>query len=57
MLIRNTDTDDIINKCNLANKPERTGPYEAYSGDTKVARAHIIFRDIAPGSTDEILTF
>ena len=53
MLTRNTD--DVINKCNLANKPERTGPYVAYSGDTKVAPAHIIFGDIAPGTTDDIL--
>eukprot|EP00984_Skeletonema_dohrnii_P006559 scaffold2351_cov84-Skeletonema_dohrnii-CCMP3373.AAC.19 len=43
---------DVIHSCNLAEKPEPTGPYQAYSGDTKVAHTHIIFGDITPA--DEV---
>lgn len=48
-------SSDVINTCTLAEKPEPTGPYQAYSGDTKVAHAHIIFGDISPDETESIL--
>jgi len=45
-------SSDVVHSCNLAEKPEPTGPYQAYSGDTKVAHTHIIFEDITPA--DEV---
>jgi peptidoglycan/xylan/chitin deacetylase (PgdA/CDA1 family) len=48
-------SSDVVNTCTLVDKPEPTGPYQAYSGDTKVAHAHIIFGDISPDETGLIL--
>ena len=45
-------SSDVVYSCTLAEKPEPTGPYEAYSGDTKVAHAHLLFEDIT--DTDEV---
>ena len=45
----------VVNTCNLVDKPQPTGPYQPYSGDTKAARTHIIFGNIPDNEQEQIL--
>eukprot|EP00986_Skeletonema_menzelii_P010432 scaffold5070_cov145-Skeletonema_menzelii.AAC.2 len=47
-------SSDVVRSCTLAEKPEPTGPYQAYSDDIKVAHTQLIFEfeDITP--SDEV---
>jgi peptidoglycan/xylan/chitin deacetylase (PgdA/CDA1 family) len=48
---------EIVNTCKLVDKKQPTGPYAPYTGETKAAHAHLMFRDMDQKVLDVLKSF